>query len=638
MNDTSQQRPVKLHAGGLSMLFDPRSAALRTLCWGDREVLRGIYSAVRDPNWGTAAPVLSQLHIEQSANAFKVAFSARCSQPPIDFTWDGVIIGQSDGTIRYEMDGRALSTFLRARIGFCILHPIGPCAGQPCVVRKTDGSIEHGTFPLEIAPDAPLMGMQSIAHEVLPGLTAEVRFEGEVFEMEDQRNWTDASYKTFCTPLALSYPVEVSAGTTVRQAVTLTLTGDATKSAPQKESEQPPIEIHWGPEISLPLLGLGMASHRQPLSDGDLSLLKTLKLDHLRVDLHLSAPECADELRRATREAQALGASLHAAIFLSDDAAGELKALRKLLEELRPRVSVWLVFPPTGLATPLEAFHRAREILGPYDSAAKFAAGTDADFYELNVNRPSPGVADWICFSVNPQTHADDEESIMQTLEAQPQTVESARQFAGGAPIALSAVTLKPRFNPYAIVAEAPPRPGELPRQVDLRQASLFAAAWTLGSIAQFARAGACSVTYYETTGWRGVIPSGVEPPPATDWPHEPGSVYPVYHVLADVRELAAGQLLALDVTQPQKLLGLASHGPKGTQVLLANLTDQPQVVRLLTWDDAPARCRVRALDSSTLAEATTAPRQFRTATGQPQVGPFVLRPYAVARFGDMAG
>ena len=24
-----------------------------------------------------------------------------------------------------------------------------------------------------------------------------IRFEGEVFEMEDQRNWTDASFKTY---------------------------------------------------------------------------------------------------------------------------------------------------------------------------------------------------------------------------------------------------------------------------------------------------------------------------------------------------------------------------------------------------------------------------------------------------------
>ena len=28
-----------------------------------------------------------------------------------------------------------------------------------------------------------------------------LHYEGDIFETEDQRNWSDASYKTFCTPL-----------------------------------------------------------------------------------------------------------------------------------------------------------------------------------------------------------------------------------------------------------------------------------------------------------------------------------------------------------------------------------------------------------------------------------------------------
>ena len=50
-----------------------------------------------------------------------------------------------------------------------------------------------------------------------------MRFAGDVFEMEDQRNWTDASYKTYCTPLALPFPVEIPEGARISQSVTLTL-------------------------------------------------------------------------------------------------------------------------------------------------------------------------------------------------------------------------------------------------------------------------------------------------------------------------------------------------------------------------------------------------------------------------------
>ncbi len=51
--------------------------------------------------------------------------------------------------------------------------------------------------------------------------------EGEVFEMEDQRNWTDASFKTYCRPLALPIPYRLEPSTPVRQT-------DSPKPTPDK--------------------------------------------------------------------------------------------------------------------------------------------------------------------------------------------------------------------------------------------------------------------------------------------------------------------------------------------------------------------------------------------------------------------
>lgn len=82
------------------------------------------------------------------------------------------------------MDGVARSTFLRNRIGFCVLHPIKECAGRPYVAVKTDGSVEEGVFPRYISPHQPVKDIRSISHEILPGVSAEVRLLGEVFEME----------------------------------------------------------------------------------------------------------------------------------------------------------------------------------------------------------------------------------------------------------------------------------------------------------------------------------------------------------------------------------------------------------------------------------------------------------------------
>ena len=62
------------------------------------------------------------------------------------------------------------------------------------------------------------------------GAQAEITFEGDVFETEDQRNWTDTSYKTYSRPLELPFPYSVNAGETIEQRITLKISGDKTVS------------------------------------------------------------------------------------------------------------------------------------------------------------------------------------------------------------------------------------------------------------------------------------------------------------------------------------------------------------------------------------------------------------------------
>ena len=105
-------------------------------------------------------------------------------------------------------------------------------------MEHVDGTTEEGSLPRFIEkaqPVLPFAEMQAMRHEVEPGVWAEVRFAGDIFEMEDQRNWTDASYKTFCTPLRLPFPVEIQAGTRVEQSITLKLVGTALAPSPGRK-------------------------------------------------------------------------------------------------------------------------------------------------------------------------------------------------------------------------------------------------------------------------------------------------------------------------------------------------------------------------------------------------------------------
>ncbi|MBA3948068.1 MAG: hypothetical protein H0X37_26405 [Herpetosiphonaceae bacterium] len=432
---------IPLRAGPLSLVYE--AGDLRYIRLGDREILRRVYVAVRDQNWDTVPATLANEQLTIAADSFQISYDAQHAVGGIDFFWRGTISGNAQGTIVFAMDGAARSTFLRNRIGFCVLHPIHECAGQPCRVEQADGRSVAGTFPLYVAPHQPFRSMRSISHEVMPGTYAKVRFAGDVFEMEDQRNWTDASYKTYCTPLELPFPIEVRAGTTIAQAVTLTLHG-----APLAVGTEPePLRITRTGDRArrLPRLGLGLAGHDQPLSAVEAARLRGLQLAHLRTDLHLARPEYPEMLQQGTTAARVLGTELEIALFLSDAAKTELDRLALQLEQIQPPVCTWLVFHENEKATSARWVELARAYLHGYAPASKVGGGTNAYFAELNRARASVEAAELVSYSINPQVHAFDNGSLVEALAAQAATVVSARQFCGERPIAVSPITLKPR-------------------------------------------------------------------------------------------------------------------------------------------------------------------------------------------------
>src|SRR5688572_18574451 len=238
---------IALQAGPLTMLYDPTTGMVRRIKHGKVEVLRGIYAAVRDRNWGTVAPLIREQTRSVGSDSFSVEFESEHQQVDIHFQWRGMVRGEADGTLCYQFDGEAKTTFLRNRIGFCVLHPLSECAGAQARQFRIDGTEVECSFPDLIEPQifgrSSFRDLRGVAHEVAPGLWAQVEFEGDTFEMEDQRNWTDASFKTYCTPLALPFPVEIQAGFRVHQAVTLRWVGDLAKPRELRVEPTAPADV-----------------------------------------------------------------------------------------------------------------------------------------------------------------------------------------------------------------------------------------------------------------------------------------------------------------------------------------------------------------------------------------------------------
>ena len=139
-----------------------------------------------------------------------------------NLTYRAAIHGTEAG-ITFDVVAEPETDFLTNRCGFCILHPIVNLAGTPVTVEHTDGEMEQSALPDLIEPWQPFKDMRAISHHVGPGLIASCRMEGGVWEMEDQRNWSDASYKTYVRPLALPWPYVMPRAVTDRQTVTLTI-------------------------------------------------------------------------------------------------------------------------------------------------------------------------------------------------------------------------------------------------------------------------------------------------------------------------------------------------------------------------------------------------------------------------------
>jgi len=623
-----------LRAGPLSAVLE--GGDLRYVSAGGVELVRRLYMAVRNRNWDTIEPNYTSFDVDDRGESFTVRFTAEHVKGEVDFAWTGVIAGTREGVIRFEMNGEPRRPFYRNRIGFCVLHPMS-LAGMPATVTTPEGQVE-GQFSVRISPHQPFLDMVSIEHPAGPTSRCRIEFEGDLFETEDQRNWTDASYKTYSTPLRLPYPVLVEPGTPIVQAVTISLLGSAPEQA--TTASEPRIEVGTESIALFPPVGFGVSSEFQTLAAEEIDRLRRLHPAHLWVQIDLSE-NWEPTLRHAIQQAAQLGAPLELSV-VSVTPEG-IADVATVLNETNANVARVFVFPPvqqpvvfprTDLDSNAEVIALTRQAFAQAGLGVQIGGGTRSYFTELNraSERLPLGDMDWATYTINPQVHAIDNLSLIENIEAQATTVTSARAIVGDMPVAVGPVTLRPRFNPNATGPLPEPAPDELPDPVDARQLSLFAAGWTVGSLHRLAEAGANALTYFETTGWRGLIAGASVQKPEL-FPATPHQLFPVYHVFAAIAELNDAQLFPVSISDSLSFEALAIRSTDRCRVLLANLTDEPRSVRLAL--PSASQLSVRNLDEVSYGQAASDPEFFSDADGSiapSETGQFdiSLRPFAV--------
>jgi len=626
-----------LTAGPVTAVLE--NADLRYVYFGDTQLVLRLYMAVRDRNWSTIPATFTDFRIENQGDAFSVHFSAEHISADVDFAWSGSIEGSTDGTIIYRMDGAPRKIFLKNRIGFCVLHPMS-VAGLPATVVTPEGT-QEGEFPVNIAPDQPFIDMISISHPAGPDGRVTIEFEGDLFEVEDQRNWTDASFKTYGTPLRYPYPVEVTPETRITQSITITVSGQPVIGASGGTTADATLDLN--DRKPLPPIGFGAGKKSLPTGAG-LESFKALKAAHLWIDLDLSDDGWRERLSNAAASATELGVPIDLAVVAGenerswDDLTAALKesAIRVGRLFAFPPVNYPIVFPRSDLATHPETVAAARSAFERAGIAAAIGGGTRAYFTELNRATGFLPVdqLDTVTYTINAEVHASDNLSVIETLAAQGETVRSARAIVGERELVVGPVTLKPPYNPNATSAPPPAGPDELPEPVDSRQLSLLAASWTLGSVHQLSDAGADALTYFDLVGWRGLREKDAELSRRDLFPSQPGQHFPLYHIFAALADFAGGEVIGVSLADGLQTEALAVRKGDRVRILIGGFNEVERQISVST--EVLRDLSIRLLDETTYTEASTDSTFFTAGKGTEIEAPdgviaLTLKPFAVA-------
>ena len=536
---------------------------LRRIRFDGVEVLRRVSYPVRDEGWGTCPVTTVSEAVETDVGRLRYTHRFAARDGRFGGTFRADVTDGPDGAIlalSVEIDSERDMAVNRA--GFTLLHPLEGVVAAPLAVTHSGGAVESTVWPALVSPAQPAFDIAGLTHEVA-GVRVAIAMTGEVFEMEDQRNWTDASYKTYCRPLAWPLPYRLGPGAPVRQGVEVRLSGrgEAAKTESAKRGVMPEVAV---------AMEAGLA---------------TRVLPEFPVQLRLRAGDAVPDLAGPVQVEIVVNERL-------DGLEAAVAACRKLevvrmtaltepyLKSHQPE-GPW----PDG-PTPADMVQRVRALL--HEKAMGGVAvggGMFTNFTEFNRCPPKAALVDFVTWGGTAIVHAADDLSVIETLEALQHVIATGRGLAGGKPLHLGLFSIGMRSNPYAAECVANPA-GERIAMVrdDPRQRTRFAACHAVGVLAAAATGGVASLALAMTDGPLGVVSDG--------------TVTPLYHVLRFAQRLrgAAVTVVAGDVLRIDAATGAVVAVLAGETVLAQGargwiMNDRSEIpAQKADWlDSAPA-------------------------------------------------
>lgn len=486
--------------------LEVRGDVLADIRCDGRVVLRAVRAVARDDDWGTAWPS----SVDVTADDDGITLDLRIQDLGLDLVGTlrvraddsagaGNGANSADGDrLVVDLDLEAVTDSSTNRIGLVALHP-PQLAGTALQVTHPDGSVSELAFPVQVSPHQPAKDIAGLAWET-GGLPLRLDLDGDLFEMEDQRNWTDASYKTYSRPLDLPFPYTVAAGDRVRQQLVLTAgaptptSGDEAAGAARVQAADRSTEASDGRPVladrtvSGDRAGTGPEAEELTWRRG--GAMPVIGTGHL--DLELADPDWPQRLDAA------LTARDELALWVVAPSPADPAVLAELGSRLAAAVRDGASFRFLGITDAV------RHVTNPELAAAlrriapegiPLVAGARSHFTELNREWETVLAAEpeALAFATTPLFHTLESEQLIEAVAMQRLLAEQLTARAPGLPVHVGPITLRPRFanvatRPQPVPALAPP--------VDPRAGTVLHEAWTIASAAALAVPGVEALTY----------------------------------------------------------------------------------------------------------------------------------------------
>ncbi len=557
---------VALQAGPLSMVL--RGGHIVDLTVAGYEVWHGVTFLYRDPDWGTPEPVFERIVHAVEGEGFSLQLEGYIpTQPAIDLLL--TLHGDSQGTVKLQARTVPRGDILANRIGLCVMHPMH-AMGRALEVDHVDGRISRSSFPEQVPPWPPFTGVRGIRHEFAPGHWAQVQFQGDDFEFEDQRNNADASFKTYSRSNSLPRPYVLLGGAAIEQSLTLRIEPARIPINPAPAQTRPVRFTDCAELTRMPQLGLAISPADAQASPMVRAALAEISPSLLH--LTLSLPDQYVEWTGIAKLLSASGARLRLD-FLAGVTAASLVRLAMELRAVGIEPESVAVFPgtPSALTAARLAF-----------PGSAIGSGTPHFFAQFN-RMDEVGSTDFLGFTICPIVHSAEDAAPMTGLQSLPSLLATARTRYPRRGLRIGPSSLGARSSP---LGKQPASDGT--RRIalagrDPRTRGLFGAAWLLGHVALAARADAEAVSVMSLRGDAGVLDETIG-----------GHLlrHPTFFVLAQLARFKSLRSVTVSdlagVMGSAGIVALAGACDGRDEWLIANLTSQP--VDLTVSDAMPSR------------------------------------------------